>query len=156
MMQQQMAPFDFNYIYLILQRNWGLAVLLILLYLIWKYAGDVGSFFKDYFNKKVDVESKKRDELQKTNDKLFGLYENNTAAVVKVGEAIQSFERAFISSEARTSEKILGVESRIRDTLSGVETRLTEKITSKVHHDKLDKIVHQLEKSEEEIYGDHK
>lgn len=129
-MQIAPTPFDFNLVYALIERHWTLAVLLIILYLVWKYAGDLGSFFKDYFNKKVDIETKKGEEIQKTNDKLFGLYENNTIAVVKVGEAIQSFEKAFISSESRTSEKILAVESRLGDKIFATESRLTEKIAS--------------------------
>lgn len=144
LLQTSSAPVDFNIIYSLLKEHAGLAILGVVLFLIWKYAGDVGSFFKDYFNKKIDAESKKVGEIQKQNDKFFDLYENNTEAVKKVSEAISSFEKAFIGSEARTSEKILGVESRIGEKIHGMESRLTEKISSSakevVQHSRLDKL----------------
>lgn len=148
------APFDFNAVYYLLKEHAGLAILAVILFLLWKYTGDVGVFFKEYFNKKLDAEGKKVEELQKQNDKYFALYENNTEAVKKVGEAITSIEKVFIGSEARTSEKIFGVESRLGEKILGVENRLSDRITSSaekfVNHSKLEKIAILVTKNGEE------
>lgn len=140
------TPFDFNAIYTLLSGHPFLAILGVILFLIWKYTADVGAFFKEYFNKKADAVVKSTEELSKKSDKnderYFQLYTENKEAVIKIADAVNSFEKAFISSETRTSERISGVETRLGEKIVGVENRLSEKIVSSakdvVHHGKLD------------------
>lgn len=130
------VPFDFNAIYGLLRDHAGLAILAVVLFLVWKYAGDVGTFFKDYWIKRMEGESKLAETTNKTIDKL--------------GDAVSSMKEAFVSLRVETIEKINGVETRLGEKIVGVENRLSEKIASSakeiVHHGKLDKIASSLDK----------
>lgn len=130
------VPFDFNAIYGLLKDHAGLAILAVILFLVWKYAGDVGTFFKDYWTKKMESESKLADTTNKTVDKL--------------GDAVSAMKEAFVSMRVETIEKINGVEVRLGEKIVGVENRLSEKIASSakevVHHGKLDKIASSLDR----------
>ncbi len=133
----------------LLREHYALAVLAVGLIIILKYAGDIGLFFKEYFNKKQANEEKKIEESIKNSNRQMIICEDMTKAVNNNTLALNSMEKVFITSittsEGRTFDKIAGVENRLSDKISGAENRLSEKIITSakevVQTTKLDKIV---------------
>jgi len=164
LLMQASSTSDLVTLYNLLKDHYGIGILALVIFLIWKYAPQLGTYFKEYFGKKADMETKRFEELTKVNDKHFALYETNAKAVEKIGEAIASFEKAFISSEARTGDRISGVGNRIiekigdvEERISTVETRIVEKFSNSVKDivqaDRLDKINEKIS-GKEKSHGD--
>ncbi len=136
----------------LIKEHYPLAILAVILIILSKYAGDIGLFFKEYFNAKQASEAKRLEEIGKTSDRHMVICEDMTKAVNNNSLALGSLEKAFVTtitgSEGRTSERITGIETRLSDKISGVETRLSDKIAAStkdvLHGTKLDKIASTL------------
>ena len=120
---------DLSFIFNMLKDNFLIGIIAAFIVVIFLYGKNLGGFIKDYYDKRVELETKKLDESYKLNDKHFQLYQKNTEAVDKIGEAISSFEKAFVGSEARTGEKIQVSESRITEKILTSEARLADRIS---------------------------
>lgn len=157
LLMQANSTSDLVTLYNLLKDHYIIGVLVLVIYLVFKYAPQLGTYFKEYFGKRTDMETKRFEELTKVNDRHFALYENNTKAVEKIGEAIVSFEKAFIGSESRTGERISGVETRLIEKIGTVEDKIIDKFTTSVKDivqaDKIDKINEKIS-GKEKSHGD--
>ncbi len=134
-----------------IKEHYPSAILLVILVLLIRYAGQIGQFFKEYFNKKQEYEAKKVEDSRLILNELLATSKDSNKAVDNNTQALNSLEKVFIASEGRTSDKIAGVESRLSEKISGVESRLSDKISNStkevVHQTKLDKIASGLSES---------
>ncbi len=148
---QAQAPDITTIIVTLIKEHYPLAILAVILLIFFKYAGDIGLFFKEYFNKKQEHEAKKVEDSRLILNELLATSKDSNKAVDNNTQALNSLEKVFIASEGRTSDKIAGVESRLSEKISGVESRLSDKInisTKEIaNQTKLDKIASGLSES---------
>lgn len=126
------------------------AIIFLIIFVVIFKLGDILSYFKDRAAKKEELELKKLEENQKQNERHFDFYESMVKAVDNNTQAVSSIEKTFLISDAKSGERILGVESRLNDKMSGMESRIKEAVSSTVkevvHTGKLDKIAASLDR----------
>lgn len=131
MYMQNASPFsEITILYNLFGNHLGAGFLVVVIILLYKYLPSIGVFFKEWSQRKSDNESKWMVELKELNQKHFQLYDKSTQAVENISKAISSFEKALLTMEHNTNERIASSESSITEKISEVEVRISDQISS--------------------------
>lgn len=116
----------------LLKTNPWVAFAMVLIAVIWKYGPAMGKtvadYFKEYMAQKHDNMTKMLDSLDVNSTRFYTLVENQgktmvtltdkmVVAIDKVGDGINSMEKALIASEGRLMERISGLGNMVTEEI---------------------------------------